>query len=95
MDESLKARCKPLDRHPSAEDNLIQIDGHDQGFGRGTTIRLTREYPPLRRKDDAGELPQIGDVVRGRCTTAALDVVVVTPLMKALMNLTNVEQLRS
>src|SRR5437899_12246524 len=72
----------PLD--PLPEDKLIQVDGDDQRFGRGLAVRLAWEDSPLRRKDDARELPQIGDVVCGRCTAADLDVVVV-PLQQSLL----------
>jgi hypothetical protein len=65
-----------------AEDKLIQIDGYDQGFGRGTAVRLSREDSPLRRKDDAGELLEMGDVVGGRCAAADLDIVVM-PLQQS------------
>src|SRR6266436_4416110 len=67
-----------------AEDKLIQVDGDDQWFGRGMTVRLAREDPPLRRKEDAGELLVTGDIVRSRCSTADLDVVVV-PLQQSLL----------
>ena len=70
----------PLD--PLAEHELIQIDGNDQGLGRGMPVRLAWEDSPLRRKDDAGELPEIGDVVCGGCATADLDVIVV-PLQQS------------
>src|SRR5258708_2368265 len=73
----------PLD--PLAEDKLIQVDGDEQGFGQGMAVRLAREYPPLRRKDDARELFEIGDVVRGRRAAADLDVVVVPPQQSLLI----------
>src|SRR5260370_737074 len=44
---------------------------------------LSSEYPPRGRKDDAGELLEIGDIVCGRCAAADLDVVVV-PLQQSL-----------
>jgi len=47
-------------------------------------VRLAREDSPLRRKDYARELLEIGDVVCGRCTAADLDVVVV-PLQQSLL----------
>jgi hypothetical protein len=47
-------------------------------------VRLAREDPVLRRKDDAKELLEIGDVVCGRCTAADLNVVVV-PLQQSLV----------
>src|ERR1700682_2667160 len=47
-------------------------------------VRLARQDPVLRRKDDAKELFEIGDVVCGRCTAADLDVVVV-PLQQSLL----------
>ena len=45
-------------------------------------VRLAREDSSLRRKDDARELPEIGDVVCGRRTATDLDVVVV-PLQQS------------
>lgn len=47
-------------------------------------VRLTRIDFPLRRKDDARELLEIGDVVCGPCTPADLDIVVV-PLQQSLL----------
>src|SRR5258708_21760234 len=41
-------------------------------------VRLASEDPVLCRKDDAGKLLEIGDVVCGRCAAADLDVVVVS-----------------
>src|SRR5207248_6209645 len=72
----------PLD--PLTEDKLIQVDGDEQRFGRGMAVRLAREDPPLRRKDDARELFEIGDVVCGPCTAADLDVVVM-PRQQSLL----------
>src|SRR5258705_12534073 len=48
------------------------------------TVRLAREDPPLCRKDNAGELLEVGDVVCSRCTAADLDVVVM-PLQQSLL----------
>ena len=67
---------------PLTEDKLIQIDRDDQGFRCGMAVRLAREDSSLRRKDDARELPEIGDVVCGRRTATDLDVVVV-PLQQS------------
>jgi hypothetical protein len=69
------SHVEPLD--PLTEDKLIEIDGDDQRLGRGMAVRLARQDPPLRRKDDARELLEIGDVVCRRCTRADLHVVVV------------------
>src|SRR6266404_2242440 len=62
----------------SAKNKLIQVDRNDQWFGCGTAVWLTRENPSLSRKDDAGELFEIGDVMCGRRTAADLDVVIVS-----------------
>src|SRR5437899_12827604 len=62
---------------PLTEDKLIQIDRDDQGFRCGMAVRLAREDSSLRRKDDARELTEIGDVLCGRRTATDLDVVVV------------------
>jgi len=78
IDVASRSRCG------SAEDNLIQVDGDDQGLGGGMAVRLARENSPLRWKDDTGELPEIGDVVCARCAAADLDVVVV-PLQQAVL----------
>src|SRR6058998_1433965 len=67
---------------PLTEDKLIQIDRDDQGFRCGMAVRLAREDSSLRRKDDARELPEIGDVVCGRRTATDVDVVVV-PLQQS------------
>src|SRR5260370_38784626 len=45
-------------------------------------VLLPREDPPLRRKDDAGEFPKVGNVVCARCAAVDLDVVVV-PLQQS------------
>ena len=50
---------------PLEEDKLIQVDGDNQRFGQGMAVRLAGEDPPLRRKDDARKLLEIGDVVCG------------------------------
>src|SRR6266852_227747 len=61
-----------------AKNKLIQVDRNDQRFGCGTAVWVTRENPSLRRKDDARELFEIGDVMCGRRTAANLDVVIVS-----------------
>src|SRR5258708_40222351 len=61
-----------------AKNKLIRVDRNDQWFGCGTAVWLTRENPSLRRKDDARELFEIGDIMCGRRTAANLDVVIVS-----------------
>jgi hypothetical protein len=63
---------------------MIHVDGDDQRFGHGMAVRLAREDPVFRRKDDARELLEIGDVMCGRRTAADLHVVVV-PLQQSLL----------
>src|ERR1700728_83550 len=59
------------------KDELINVDRHDQRFGRGMAVRLKTEDPMLRRKDDARELLDIGDVVRRSYVAADVHVVIV------------------
>jgi hypothetical protein len=66
------------------QDNLVHIDRHDQGFGRGMVVRLETKDPMLRRKDNAGNSLDIGDVVG--CTYVAADLdVVIMPLQQSLL----------
>src|SRR5437667_12165952 len=75
--------CHPISPvRPLTEDKLIQIDRDDQGFRCGMAVWLAREDSSLRRKDDARELFEIGDVVCGRRTATDLDLVVV-PLQQS------------
>src|SRR6204780_1104412 len=60
------------------KDELINVDRHDQRFGRGMAVRLETEDPMLGRKDDAREPLNVGDVVGRRYVAADLDVVVVS-----------------
>jgi hypothetical protein len=62
---------------PLAEDKMIEVDGDDQRFGHGMAVRLAREDSMLRRKHDAKELLEIGEVVRSGCTAANLYLVIV------------------
>src|ERR1700682_340413 len=66
------------------KNKLIHVDRDDERFGRGMAVRLETEDPMLRRKDDARELLEIGDVVSGPYTAADLDVVVV-PLQQSFL----------
>src|SRR6266403_2123553 len=49
------------------------------------TVRLETEDPMLRRKDNARDLLDIGDVVCGSYPSAYLDVVVVSPQQSFLI----------
>ena len=58
---------------------MIYVDRNDQRLWCSMAVRLETEDPMLRRKDNARDLLDIGDVVYGSYPSAYLDVVVVSP----------------
>jgi urease alpha subunit len=57
-----------------AENNPIEVDGDNQRFGGGMSVRLSTKDSPFRREDDARKLVVIVDVVCGSCGAIDFDV---------------------
>src|ERR1700691_2756403 len=62
---------------PLAEDDVVQIDGDDQGGRCRMAVRLEAEDLVLCRKDNARDFLNVRDVVYGSYSSAYFDMVVV------------------